>query len=166
MPVNNSMPAGHDLRLEAQALRRDHLGCLVTQAHAQPSMLLQALDGHQEAVLALAVGDSFLVSGSYDTTVRFWSLDGLRCIRCTTESPLAYSPRSGWEDAACAVPALQASVQVVAESCIHKVWWQIWGQPCTSIFGNACTATCSPSLCGGSGSQSAGSALKKWSNGR
>lgn len=43
---------------------------------------LQALDGHQEAVLALAVGDTFLVSGSYDTTVRFWSLDGLRCIRC------------------------------------------------------------------------------------
>ena len=43
--------------------------------------VLQALDGHQEAVLALAVGDSFLVSGSYDTTVRFWSLDGLRCIR-------------------------------------------------------------------------------------
>ena len=43
---------------------------------------MQALDGHQEAVLALAVGDTFLVSGSYDTTVRFWSLDGLRCIRC------------------------------------------------------------------------------------
>lgn len=32
-------------------------------------------------MLALAVGDSFLVSGSYDTSVRFWSLDSLRCVR-------------------------------------------------------------------------------------
>lgn len=32
-------------------------------------------------MLALAVGEAFLVSGSYDTTVRFWALDSLRCIR-------------------------------------------------------------------------------------
>lgn len=42
---------------------------------------LRVLEGHGEAVLALAVGDTFLVSGSYDTTVRFWALDTLRCIR-------------------------------------------------------------------------------------
>lgn len=29
----------------------------------------------------MAVGDSFLVSGSYDTTVRFWNLETLRCVR-------------------------------------------------------------------------------------
>ena len=43
---------------------------------------VRVLEGHNEAVLALAVGPTFLVSGSYDTTVRFWGLDTLRCIRC------------------------------------------------------------------------------------
>ena len=43
---------------------------------------VRVLEGHNEAVLALAVGPSFLVSGSYDTTVRFWALDSLRCVRC------------------------------------------------------------------------------------
>ncbi len=43
---------------------------------------VKVLEGHNEAVLALAVGPSFLVSGSYDTTVRFWALDSLRCVRC------------------------------------------------------------------------------------
>ncbi len=42
---------------------------------------VRVLEGHNEAVLALAVGPSFLVSGSYDTTVRFWALDSLRCVR-------------------------------------------------------------------------------------
>lgn len=42
---------------------------------------MRTLEGHQEAVLALAVGDRFLVSGSYDTTVRFWDLTTLRCFR-------------------------------------------------------------------------------------
>lgn len=32
-------------------------------------------------MLALAVGPSFLVSGSYDTTVRFWDLATHRCVR-------------------------------------------------------------------------------------
>ena len=44
--------------------------------------VVRVLEGHNEAVLALAVGDTFLVSGSYDTSVRFWSLDTLRCVRC------------------------------------------------------------------------------------
>ena len=44
---------------------------------------VRVLEGHNEAVLALAVGPSFLVSGSYDTTVRFWALDSLRCVRCS-----------------------------------------------------------------------------------
>jgi WD40 repeat protein len=42
---------------------------------------VRVLEGHNEAVLALAVGENFLVSGSYDTTVRFWDLNDLRCIR-------------------------------------------------------------------------------------
>ena len=41
----------------------------------------QVLEGHSEAVLALAVGDVHLVSGSYDTTVRFWDLNTFRCVR-------------------------------------------------------------------------------------
>ena len=45
---------------------------------------VRVLEGHGEAVLALAVGETFLVSGSYDTTVRFWGLDTLRCIRYGT----------------------------------------------------------------------------------
>lgn len=48
---------------------------------------VKKLEGHQEAVLALALGDMFLVSGSYDTTVRFWDLDTLRSIRKCEVSP-------------------------------------------------------------------------------
>ena len=47
---------------------------------------VRVLEGHNEAVLALAVGPTFLVSGSYDTTVRFWGLDTLRCIRCANSA--------------------------------------------------------------------------------
>lgn len=39
------------------------------------------LEGHTEAVLALAVGEQHLISGSYDTTVCFWDLDLLRCVK-------------------------------------------------------------------------------------
>lgn len=39
------------------------------------------LEGHLEAVLALAVSPRHLVSGSYDTTVRFWDLESFRCVR-------------------------------------------------------------------------------------
>ena len=53
---------------------------------------VRVLEGHNEAVLALAVGPSFLVSGSYDTTVRFWALDSLRCVRCALLSRV-----DGWD---------------------------------------------------------------------
>jgi WD40 repeat protein len=49
---------------------------------------VKVLEGHNEAVLALAVGPTFLVSGSYDTSVRFWALDSLRCVRCAEPSCL------------------------------------------------------------------------------
>lgn len=42
---------------------------------------MRKLEGHSEAVLALAVGRDCLVSGSYDTTLRFWDLATLRCTR-------------------------------------------------------------------------------------
>ena len=42
---------------------------------------VKVLEGHSEAVLALAVGNGNLISGSYDTTVRFWDLQNFRCIR-------------------------------------------------------------------------------------
>lgn len=41
----------------------------------------QVLEGHLEAVLALAVSAQHLVSGSYDTTVRFWDVETFRCVR-------------------------------------------------------------------------------------
>ena len=41
----------------------------------------KVLEGHNEAVLALAVGDLFVASGSYDTTIRFWDLASWRCVR-------------------------------------------------------------------------------------
>jgi F-box/WD-40 domain protein 7 len=39
---------------------------------------IRVLEGHTEAVLALAVSDTHLVSGSYDATVRFWDLQTFR----------------------------------------------------------------------------------------
>lgn len=45
------------------------------------SCLPQVLEGHTEAVLALAVNSTQLVSGSYDTTVRFWDLATWHCVR-------------------------------------------------------------------------------------
>ncbi len=42
---------------------------------------VHTLEGHTEAVLALAVGSGQLVSGSYDTSVRFWDLNTFRCVR-------------------------------------------------------------------------------------
>lgn len=42
---------------------------------------IKVLEGHNEAVLALAVGDLFLASGSYDTTIRFWDLASWQCVR-------------------------------------------------------------------------------------
>ncbi len=41
----------------------------------------KVLEGHNEAVLALAVGDLFMASGSYDTTIRFWDLASWHCVR-------------------------------------------------------------------------------------
>lgn len=42
---------------------------------------IKVLEGHNEAVLALAVGDLFMASGSYDTTIRFWDLASWHCVR-------------------------------------------------------------------------------------
>lgn len=41
----------------------------------------QVLKGHSEAVLALALTPTQLVSGSYDATLRFWDLGSGRCTR-------------------------------------------------------------------------------------
>lgn len=51
-----------------------------TRPHSQPPpsqvwsadtlTCTKVLEGHNEAVLALAVGDLFMASGSYDTTIR------------------------------------------------------------------------------------------------
>jgi WD40 repeat protein len=56
---------------------------------------VRVLQGHNEAVLALAVGPTFLVSGSYDTTVRFWALDTLRCVRSVRASMVHYLKCNG-----------------------------------------------------------------------
>lgn len=42
---------------------------------------VRVLEGHTEAVLALAVTRDRLVSGSYDATLRFWDLSSFRCTR-------------------------------------------------------------------------------------
>ena len=42
---------------------------------------MKVLEEHNVAGLALSVGDDFLVSGSYDTCVRFWDIPTLRCIK-------------------------------------------------------------------------------------
>jgi WD40 repeat protein len=44
--------------------------------------LVDRLTGHTEAVLALAAADGTLASGSFDTTLRLWSIeDGFKCIQ-------------------------------------------------------------------------------------
>lgn len=60
-PSGGALTASHSCVLHAQAemLRRRQLRDVVAQV----------LEGHLEAVLALAVGNGHLISGSYDTTV-------------------------------------------------------------------------------------------------
>lgn len=67
------------IALGAQRLSPESTACRVWDIDTLDCV--RVLEGHNEAVLALAVGPSFLVSGSYDTTVRFWALDSLRCVR-------------------------------------------------------------------------------------
>lgn len=86
--------------------------------------VVRVLEGHNEAVLALAVGDTFLVSGSYDTSVRFWSLDTLRCVRCVlplshTTHPRPLTREAGWS-------VQEASRRCVAHRLAGCVRWHAW----------------------------------------
>ena len=75
---------------------------------------VRVLEGHNEAVLALAVGPSFLVSGSYDTTVRFWALESLRCVRYASMPVLNACPQNMQSPCRHAKPKSPASEQASA----------------------------------------------------
>ena len=60
----------------------DSLGCQIRSIDCT-----QVLEGHGEAVLALAVGNGHLVSGSYDTTVRA-AVEQVGACPCTWFQPL------------------------------------------------------------------------------
>ena len=81
---------------------------------------VRVLEGHNEAVLALAVGPTFLVSGSYDTTVRFWGLETLRCIRHAPTCPALVHP-------ACSHCFLRQGLQ-----CLGLHASRMPGRPCAS----------------------------------
>jgi F-box/WD-40 domain protein 7 len=42
---------------------------------------LRTLEGHEDNVRVLAVGQGHLFSGSWDKTVRVWSCDSLACVK-------------------------------------------------------------------------------------
>lgn len=40
---------------------------------------MKTLEGHEDNVRVLAVGDRYVFSGSWDKTIRVWDLDSLEC---------------------------------------------------------------------------------------
>ena len=52
------------------------------------SLSLQVLEDHSRPVLSLAIADNKLFSGSYDYTIKVWSLDTLQRLKTLTgEAP-------------------------------------------------------------------------------
>lgn len=49
---------------------------------------LRTLEGHEDNVRVLAVGRGYLFSGSWDKTVRVWSVDTLECTKVELEMTL------------------------------------------------------------------------------
>ena len=50
---------------------------------------LQVLEDHSRPVLSLAIADNKLFSGSYDYTIKVWSLDTLQRLKTLTGEPHA-----------------------------------------------------------------------------
>ncbi len=48
---------------------------------------LQVLEDHSRPVLSLAIADNKLFSGSYDYTIKVWSLDTLQRLKTLTGEP-------------------------------------------------------------------------------
>ena len=58
--------------------------------------LMQVLEDHSRPVLSLAIADNKLFSGSYDYTIKVWSLNTLQRLKTLTgESLLCGPPRNG-----------------------------------------------------------------------
>lgn len=56
--------------------------------------LMQVLEDHSRPVLSLAIADNKLFSGSYDYTIKVWSLNTLQRLKTLTgESLLWVHPR-------------------------------------------------------------------------
>jgi hypothetical protein len=58
------------------------------------SLFLQVLEDHSRPVLSLAIADNKLFSGSYDYTIKVWSLDTLQRLKTLTgEAPIPATTR-------------------------------------------------------------------------
>lgn len=74
--------------------------------------LIRSLEGHTDAVRALAVSGGRLFSGSYDGTVHVWDEGSLMCLKV--------GPRAaGWDRACCTRPARAASSACCALLTLH-----------------------------------------------
>ena len=52
---------------------------------------MQVLEDHSRPVLSLAIADNKLFSGSYDYTIKVWSLDTLQRLKTLTGAPATIS---------------------------------------------------------------------------
>ena len=84
---------------------------------------VKTLEGHEDNVRVLAVGETCMFSGSWDKTIRVWDLRTLECIKVLeghTEAVLALAGGLGW------------LVLVAALACLASSGWELAGVGYTS----------------------------------
>ena len=53
---------------------------------------VKTLEGHEDNVRVLAVGERHMFSGSWDKTIRVWDLQTLECVKVTLPPPPTPTP--------------------------------------------------------------------------
>ena len=67
---------------------------------SQALTCLRTLEGHEDNVRVLAVGDSYVFSGSWDKSIRSASLIHLPSSPCLGDTPVCSAPASGCKSCA------------------------------------------------------------------
>lgn len=80
--VRTAEPLALSVQSSARGGRRPSAGCC---QHVR--LAAQVLEDHTRPVLSLAVTDRKLFSGSYDYTIKVWSLDTLQRLKTLTGAP-------------------------------------------------------------------------------
>jgi WD40 repeat protein len=83
----------------------------------------KTLEGHEDNVRVLAVGDAFMFSGSWDKTIRVWDLDTLDCIKSLeghTEAVLALAVGECPLPAPCLPPACPLPAPCLPPACQRR----------------------------------------------